>query len=91
MPGLARGTAAAVAAERDGRSNEKGDEMNYTLFAIGCYIIMRGLRVLFEESLQARWCRILVKSVTIVMLYAALASLIVWYKEIPFLGFDPGG
>ncbi len=63
--------------------------MNYTLFAIACYIIMRGLQVLFEEHLKKKWCRILIKTVTIIMLYAALVSLIVWYKEIYFLGFDP--
>ena len=64
--------------------------MNYTFFAIGCYILMRGLQVFFEEQLKLRWCKILIKSVTVVMLYAALVSLIVWYKQIPFLGFDPG-
>ena len=64
--------------------------MNYTLFAIACYIIMRGLQVLFEEHNKKKWYRTLVKVVTVVMLYAALASIIVWYLEIPFLGFDPG-
>lgn len=63
--------------------------MDYTFFAIGCYIIMRGLQVLLEEKLKVRWCKMLIKSVTVIMLYAALASLIVWYKEIWFLGFDP--
>jgi hypothetical protein len=64
--------------------------MNYTFFAIGCYIVMRGLQVLFEESLHAKWCKVLIRVVTLIMLYAALASLVVWYKEIPFLGFSPG-
>jgi len=63
--------------------------MNYTLFAIAWYIIMRGLQVLFEEHLQKKWFKILIRVVTLIMLYAALASLIVWYKEIHFLGFDP--
>lgn len=63
--------------------------MNYTLFAIAWYIIMRGLQVLLEEHLKARWCKVLIKAVAIIMLYAALVSLIVWYKEIPLLGFDP--
>jgi hypothetical protein len=63
--------------------------MNYTLFAIAWYIIMRGLQVLFEEHLQKKWFKILIRLVTIVMLYAALASIIVWYKEIHFLGFNP--
>ena len=63
--------------------------MNYTLFAIACYILMRGLQVLLEDHLKAPWCKMVIKSVTVIMLYAALASLVVWYKEIPFLGFDP--
>ena len=64
--------------------------MSYTLFAIGCYIVMRGLQVLFEDDLQSRWCKVLIKIVTGIMLYAALASLFIWYKEINFLGFAPG-
>ena len=63
--------------------------MNYTLFAIACYIVMRGLQVLLEEDLQTKWCKILIKTVTVIMLYAALASLFVWYKELSFLGFSP--
>jgi hypothetical protein len=63
--------------------------MNYTLFAIAWYIIMRGLQVLFAEHLEKKWFRTLIKIVTVVMLYAALASIIVWYKEIQLLGFDP--
>jgi hypothetical protein len=50
---------------------------------------MRGLQVLFEEKLQAKWCKALIKIVTLIMLYAALASLVVWYREIHFLGFSP--
>ncbi|MCJ7525338.1 MAG: hypothetical protein MUP71_08970 [Candidatus Aminicenantes bacterium] len=63
--------------------------MNYTLFAIACYIIMRGLQVLFAEYSQKLWYKIVIKSATVVMLYAALASVIVWYEKIKFLGFDP--
>jgi hypothetical protein len=63
--------------------------MNYTLFAIACYIIMRGMQVLFEEYAQRSWYKIVIKSMTVVMLYAALASLVNWYAKIQFLGFDP--
>lgn len=63
--------------------------MNYTLFAIACYIVMRGLQVLFEEQAQKTWYKVLIKSVTVVMLYAALASLVNWYEKIHLLGFDP--
>ena len=62
--------------------------MNYTLFAIACYITMRGLQVLFAEYLEKTWCKVVVKSVTVVMLYAALASLVVWYHKVNLLGFD---
>jgi len=64
--------------------------MNYTFFAIACYIVMRGVQVLFEEQNQKKWYKVLLKAVTVIMLFAALASLVVWYKEIWFLGFDPG-
>jgi len=63
--------------------------MNYTLFAIACYIVMRGLQVLFSEYTQQLWYKIVIKSVTVVMLYAALASLVNWYEKIQLLGFDP--
>ncbi len=63
--------------------------MNYTLFAIACYIVMRGLQVLFVEYLDRLWYKVVIKSVTVVMLYAALASLVVWYEKINLLGFDP--
>ena len=63
--------------------------MNYTLFAIACYIVMRGLQVLFSEYAQKLWYKIVIKSVTVIMLYAALASLVVWYQKISLLGFDP--
>ena len=63
--------------------------MNYTFFAIGWYIVMRGLQVLFEEHMGKKWVNILIKVVTLIMLYAALASIIVWYREIHLLGFSP--
>lgn len=63
--------------------------MNYTLFAIAWYIIMRGLQVLFAGQAENRWFSIMIRIVTLVMLYAALASVIVWYREIQFLGFHP--
>ena len=46
--------------------------------------------MLCEGKEQARWIKNLIIVVTVITLYAALASLIVWYKEIPFLGFTPG-
>jgi hypothetical protein len=64
--------------------------MNYTFFAIGCYIVMRGLQVLFEEQSQKTWFKILIKVIAVITIYAALASLIVWYKEVSLLGFNAG-
>ena len=63
--------------------------MNYTLFAIACYIIMRGLQVLFIEYTQKMCYKAVIKSTTVIMLYAALASLVNWYEKIQLLGFDP--
>jgi hypothetical protein len=62
--------------------------MNYTLFAIACYIVMRGLQVLLVEYMDKVWYKVVIKSVTVAMLYAALASLVVWYEKINLLGFD---
>ena len=62
--------------------------MNYTLFAIACYIVMRGLQVLFVEYQDKLWTKVVIKSATVVMLYAALASLVVWYHKVNLLGFD---
>lgn len=60
----------------------------YTLFAIACYIILRGMQVFFEEYNDKHWYRVTIKIWTGFMLYAALASLIIFYAEIPFLGFE---
>jgi len=64
--------------------------MNYTFFAISMYIVMRGFQVLLEDHMQKKWAKNLIKAVTILMLYTAFSSFIVWYYEdIHFLGFDP--
>lgn len=63
--------------------------MSYTFFAVGCYIAMRAAQVLCQGREKERWATVLIRAVAVVTLYAALASLIIWYKEIPLLGFDP--
>lgn len=58
-------------------SSRKGGRkrMNlYTLFAISCYIILRGLQVLLEEYKVRKWYKVTIKTWTVVMLYAALAN-----------------
>ena len=65
----------------------------YTMFAISCYIILRGLQVLLEEHAHKTWYKRLIKAWTVAMLYAALVSLVVFYGElveIQFLGFKAG-
>jgi uncharacterized membrane protein len=64
--------------------------MNYTFFAIGCYIVMRAVPVLFEDQAQQKWYKVTLKVIALITLYAGLASVIVWYKEMNLLGFDPG-
>jgi hypothetical protein len=63
--------------------------MNYTFFAIGCYIVMRGARVLLEDYKAKRWYKILMAVLALAVIYAGISSLIVWYKELPLLGFSP--
>ena len=80
--------------KKEGDSVQKGEKMHrYTLFAKSCYIILRGLQVLLEEHVQKTWYKRLIKTWTVVMLYASLVSLIVFYgelAEIQFLGFKAG-
>lgn len=66
--------------------------MNYILFAIGCYIILRGLQILLEDYMKRPWCKKLIKVWAVFMIYAALAGLFVFYNEfshVYFLGFNP--
>jgi len=63
--------------------------MDYSLFAIGCYIVMRAFQVLFEEQAKKGWYKIVLKVITVGTLYAAIASLIIYYQKILLLGFDP--
>ncbi len=60
----------------------------YTLFAISCYIILRGLQTLLEDYKEKRWYKIVILMWTTFMLFAALASLVVFYLNISFLGFE---
>lgn len=63
--------------------------MNYTFFAIGFYIVMRGLQVLLEDYKQKKWYKVLMAVIALCVLYAGVSSLIVWYHEMPLLGFSP--
>ena len=64
--------------------------MSYTLYAVSCYIIMRGLQVLLEQYKKEQWYKYLMTVVVLFMLYAAVASILVWYfGNVSFLGFDP--
>ena len=62
--------------------------MPYTFYAIACYIVMRGLQVLFEEYKEALWYKILIKSVTAFMLVVALLAIANLYNELNLLGIN---
>jgi len=64
--------------------------MSYTFFAVGCYIALRSARILLKEYKGTRWYKIVIKALSLVTLYAALASLITWYFNLNLLGFDNG-
>ena len=59
--------------------------MPYTFYAISCYILMRGLQVLFEEYKDKLWYKILIKTITVCMLIVALVAIINMYDEINIL------
>jgi hypothetical membrane protein len=62
--------------------------MNYVLYAIACYIIMRGLQVIFEEQQKKTWFRVVIKVWALFTLFCAVAALIGFYHEdINLLGF----
>jgi hypothetical protein len=63
--------------------------VSYTFFAIGCYIIMRGVQVLLEDQKTKSWYKILMTVIALLVIYAGISSVIVWYKELPLLGFSP--
>jgi hypothetical protein len=64
----------------------------YTVYAISCYIIMRGFQVLLEEHNQKKWYKNLIGVWTVFTLYSAVASLIVFYfEELNLLGFPADG
>ena len=62
--------------------------MNYTFFALACYIVMRAFKQLFEEYQGKLWFKVVYKIITALTLYAALAALIVWFFNFKMLGFD---
>jgi hypothetical protein len=59
--------------------------MPYTFYAISCYILMRGIQVLFEEYKDKLWYKILIKTITVGMLIVALVAIINMYGEHNFL------
>lgn len=62
--------------------------MNYTFFAIACYIVMRAFKQLFGEYQEKLWFKISYRVIAAFTLYAGLAAAIVWYCNFRFLGFD---
>lgn len=63
--------------------------MNYTFFAISCYILMRSLEVLLKDSPNEKRRRVCVNAAAFLALYAAVASMVVWFVQLHLLGFDP--
>jgi hypothetical protein len=70
------------------KTNSGGNIMDYTFFAISCYIVMRAFRQIFEEYREKTWFKIIYKIMAGVTCYAGLAAILVWFVQIRFLGFD---
>ncbi|MGA2143018.1 MAG: hypothetical protein ABSG94_11445 [Brevinematales bacterium] len=62
--------------------------MDYTFFAIACYIVMRAFRQIFEEYREKTWFKIIYKIIAVATCYAGLAAILVWFFQIRLLGFD---
>ena len=67
-----------------------GSFMGYVLFSISAYIFMRAFEVVFGDQKRKKWCQITLRVIGCAVLYAAFASMIVFYIDgIHLLGFDP--
>ena len=62
--------------------------MNYSLFAVSCYIVMRAFKQIFEDYKDEKWFKITYRIIAVLTCYAGLAAILVWFFQVRFLGFD---
>ena len=64
--------------------------LQYTFFTVCAYVFMRAFEVLCPESKEEDWYKTAIKVISCLVLYAAFASMMIFYFEgIHLLGIDP--
>ena len=65
--------------------------MNYVFFAVAAYIFMRAFEVIFSEQQQQRWYINTSRIIGILVLYTAVAAmLVIYFEKLRPLGFVAG-
>ena len=65
--------------------------MNYVLFAVAAYIFMRAFEVIFSQQQKKRWYINASRIIGVLVLYTAIAAMLVFYFEkLRPLGFVAG-
>ena len=65
--------------------------MNYVFFTVSAYIFMRAFEVIFSDQKEKRWYRNTSRIIGILVLYTAVAAMLIFYFEkLRPLGFVAG-
>jgi hypothetical protein len=65
--------------------------MDYVFFAVSAYIFMRAFEVIFSDQQKKRWYRNTSRVIGILVLYTAVAAMLVFYfGKLRLLGFPAG-
>ena len=65
--------------------------MNYVFFAVSAYIFMRAFEVIFSGQQTRRWYWYTSRVIGILVLYTAVAAMLIFYFEkVRLLGFEAG-
>jgi hypothetical protein len=70
---------------------KRRNSMNYVFFTVSAYIFMRAFEVIFSGQQTRRWYRHTSRVIGILVLYTAVAAMLVFYFEkVRLLGFEAG-
>jgi len=71
--------------------NERRRPMNYVFFAVSAYIFMRAFEVIFSGQKEKQWYRYTSRIIGVLVLYTAVAAMLIFYFEkLRLLGFEAG-
>ena len=71
--------------------NERRRPMNYVFFTVSAYIFMRAFEVIFSGQKEKRWYRYTSRIIGILVIYTAIAAMLIFYFEkLRLLGFEAG-